>query len=195
VRRTLADLMADAEADGDQQLIGDVQCLSRRLGEFGAVEYLQACARRNEALAALGPRDVIEPLIRGIMHLPEGSVEDYLSAQCADDGFDCDLLRAIANANRTWGTSTGHKIVDQIDRWLAMDGGSRAGALPDLSLIVFTGKGDLRRSQAGQLKADPDYDRHVERLSDKIAELLQVQRASKLAADMAAGLRAGQAFA
>src|SRR4029079_4918748 len=104
-------------------------------------------------------------------------------------------LRAIANANRSWGTSTGHKIVDQIDRWLAMDGGSRAGALPDLSLIVFTGKGELRRSQAGQLKADPDYDRHVERLSDKIAELLQVQRASKLAADMAAGLRAGQAFA
>jgi len=195
VRRTLADLMADAEASGDEQLIGDVQCLSRRLGEFGAVEYLQACAQRNEALAALGAREVIEPLIRGIMHLPEGSVEDYLAEQCADDGFDCDLLRAVASANRSWGTSTGHKIVDQIDRWLAMDAGARSGALPDLSLIVFTGKGDLRRSQAGQLKADPDYDRHVERLSDKIAELLQVQRASKLAADMAAGLRAGQAFA
>ena len=45
VRRTLADLMADAESDGDDSLICDVQCLSRRLGEMGAVEYLQACAR------------------------------------------------------------------------------------------------------------------------------------------------------
>ncbi|MEO7634272.1 MAG: UvrD-helicase domain-containing protein, partial [Sphingomicrobium sp.] len=33
VRRTLADLMADAEARGNEALIGDVQILSRRLGE------------------------------------------------------------------------------------------------------------------------------------------------------------------
>src|SRR3954469_9003088 len=43
VRRTLADLIAGAEADGDVQLIRDVQTLSRRLGEMGAIEYLQAC--------------------------------------------------------------------------------------------------------------------------------------------------------
>ena len=42
VRRTLADLMADAEAQGDERLIRDVQSLSRRLGEAGAVDYLQA---------------------------------------------------------------------------------------------------------------------------------------------------------
>ncbi|HEX5258629.1 MAG TPA: double-strand break repair helicase AddA [Sphingomicrobium sp.] len=195
VRRTLADLMADAEASGDSGLIGDVQCLSRRLGEFGAVDYLQACARRHEALSALGPREGIEPLIRGIMRLPDGAVEDYLAAKCGDDGFDCDLLRAIAGANRIWGTSKGAKIVGDIERWLAMDPAARAAALPDLSLVVFTGKGELRKSSAGQLKADSDYDRHVQRLADNIAELLQVQRASKLAADMAAGLRAGQAFA
>src|SRR3954469_18123309 len=50
VRRTLADLMADAEAHGPEHLIRDVQILSRRLGETGAVEYLQACSRRAKAL-------------------------------------------------------------------------------------------------------------------------------------------------
>ena len=195
VRRTLADLMADAESDGDDSLICDVQCLSRRLGEMGAVEYLQACARRHEALDALGPRDGIEATVRELMSLPEGSVEDYLARQCGDDGFDCDLLRAIAGANRTWGTSTGQKIVDQIERWLAMNGAERAGALPDLSLVIFTGKGDLRKTSAGQLKADADYDRHVEQIAARIGELLAVQRASRVAADIAAGLRAGQAFA
>jgi ATP-dependent helicase/nuclease subunit A len=195
VRRTLADLMANAEARGDTELIGDVQCLSRRLGELGAVEYLQACARKPEAMRALGRRDAVEPLIRAIMRLPEGSVEDYLAARCADDGFDCDLLRAIAGANRSWGTNTGQNIVEQIESWLAMEPAARATALPDLSFVVFTGKGEIRRTQSGQLKADPDYDRHVERLALGIAELLQVQRAAKLASDMAAGLRAGQAFA
>jgi len=195
VRRTLADLMTDAETQGDEELICDVQCLSRRLGETGAVEYLQACARRYDALEALGARDAIEPLIRDLMQLPEGSVDDYLAEQCGDDGFDCDLLRAMAAANRTWSKPSGQKIVADIEQWLAMDATSRATALPELSAIVFTGKGEIRKTQAGQLKADPDYDRHVERLAARLAELLQLQRACRLAADMAAGLRAGQAFA
>lgn len=194
VRRTLADLMADAEA-GDHELIGDVQCLSRRLGETGAVEYLQACARHVPAMEKLGQRGSIEPLVRSLLRLPDGSVEDYLAGRCGDDGFDCDLLRAIAGANRTWGTSTGAKIVETVDRWLAMDPAARARALPDLASIVFTAKGDLKQVQKGQLKADPEYDRHAERLATEVEELLQVQRASRLASDMAAGLRAGQAFA
>lgn len=195
VRRTLADLLADAEANGRARLIADVQCLSRRLGETGAVEYLQACARKPEAMMRLGPSEGIEPLIRRVMQLPEGSVDDYLARQCADDGFDCDLLRAVAAANRAWDTATGSKIVESIERWLALGPMGRSAALPELSLIVFTGKGELRKTQAGQLRADVDYDRHVERLAGSIGSLLEIQRASKLAAEMAAGLRAGQAFA
>src|SRR5689334_16449320 len=38
VRRTLADLLAHAEGTGNEPLIRDVQSLSRRLGEGGAVE-------------------------------------------------------------------------------------------------------------------------------------------------------------
>src|SRR4051794_11402310 len=70
VRRTLADLMADAESSGGEGLIRDVQCLSRRLGEGGAVEYLQACARRPEALAAFGPREENEAAGPHLMEPP-----------------------------------------------------------------------------------------------------------------------------
>lgn len=194
VRRTLADVMADAEASGDEALICDVQCLSRRLGEAGAVEYLQACARRPDALDALGRRDAIDFQVRRLMNLPD-SVDDYLASSCADDGFDCDLLRAVAEANRRWGKATGQGIVDNIERWLGMDPRARAAALPELAAIAFTGKGELRKAQAGQVKADPDYERHTQHLAERIAELLRVQRAAKFAADVAAGLRAGQAFA
>jgi ATP-dependent helicase/nuclease subunit A len=195
VRRTLADLMADAEAGGNSGLIDDVQCLSRRLGETGAVEYLQACARRAEALDKLGPPERIEPLVRKLLNLPDGSIDEYLASRCADDGFDCDLLRAVADANRSWGTATGAKVVACIEKWLALGSAERALALPDLASIVFTAKGELKQVQKGQRSADPAYDQHAERLGQKIGELLQVQRASKLASEMAAGLRAGQAFA
>jgi len=194
VRMTLADLLADAEAAGDEALIRDVQALSHRLGEGGAVEYLQACARRAEALQAIGPRGSIEPAVRSLLALPD-SVDDYLAASCADDGFDCDLLRAVADANRAWGTPTGTGVVETIERWLAMTPAERAAVLPDLATIVFTGKGELRQVQKGLLKADPGYGLHAERLAANIAEIMRVQRGAKLAADMAAGLRAGQAFA
>src|SRR5207248_11347424 len=138
----------------------DVQCLSRRLGEDGAVGYLQACARKPEAMAALGERTGIEAQIRGLLSLPD-SVDAYLATQCADDGFDCDLLRAIADANRSWGKATGLAIVDSIERWLGMDSSDRAAALPELAAIVFTGKGEVRRAQAGQVKADAEYERHA----------------------------------
>ena len=195
VRRTLAELMADAEFSGDEALIKDVQCLSRRLGETGAIDYLQACARHSSALAGLGPREGLEPAVREMIGLPDGSVEDYLALNCADDGFDCDLLRAVASANRAWGTVTGTRIVETIEQWLSMEPSSRAAALPELAGIVFTAKGELKQVQQGQLKADPDYDRHAERLAAEIDDLLRIQRGARLAADMGAGLRAGQAFA
>ena len=69
VRRTLADLLAGAEQGGDGQLIADVQCLSRRLGETGAVEYLQACARRADSMAAFGSPDAIEAPLRKLIEL------------------------------------------------------------------------------------------------------------------------------
>ena len=194
VRRTLADLMAGAEADRDEALIRDVQCLSRRLGEAGAVEYLQACARRREALVALGERDRIEPAIRRLMDLPDESVEDYIARRCGDDGFDCDLLRAVADANRRWGAQTGLGHANLIDDWLALTPIERAAGLSELRKVVLTDKGTLKVS-AGQARAEPHYEAQAGRLANLIGDLLRIQNGARLAADMAAGLRAGQAFA
>jgi ATP-dependent helicase/nuclease subunit A len=194
VRRTLAELLADAETRRDEDLIRDVQVLSRRLGEMGAVEYLRACASRQDALAALGPPEAIGPMIRKAMGLPEGSVEEHIAANCGDEGFDCDLLRAIAEANRKWGAQTGLGYAEVIDEWLALTPIERAARLTDLRKVVLTEKGTPRVS-AGQSKAEPHYESHAGRLAVLIAELLRIQNGALLAAEMAAGLRAGREFA
>ena len=194
VRRTLADLMADAEASGDSGLTSDVQILSRRLGEMGAVDYLQACARKPEVMSALGPREEIAPMIRLLMDLPEESVEEYIVHHCGDDRFDCDLLRAVADANRRWGAKSGLGHAEVIDDWLALSPIERAAALRDLRKVVLTDKDTLRVS-SGQSNAEPHYEAQAGRLANLISELLQIQNGAKLAGDIAAGLRAGQAFA
>jgi ATP-dependent helicase/nuclease subunit A len=194
-RATLANLLADAEETGNAALTADVQCLSMRLGEQDAIAYLRQCARAGEALAAFGAPEAIESKLRAAMNLPEGAIDEFLADHCADDRFDCDLLRAIVAANRAWGADTGTKAADSVEQWLGLDPAGRSAALPDLALVVFTGAGTLRKVSPGQRNADPDYERHAERLAQAIGELLAIQRGSALASDMAAGLRAGQAFA
>jgi len=194
VRRTLADLISDAEKRGDRELISDVQSLSRRLGEAGAVEYLQICARKAEAIAALGPPEGIEPRIRKMLDLPEESTEQYIANQCGDDGFDCDLLRAVASANRKWGAQTGIGNAEAIEEWLSLTPIERAAKLDQLRKVVLTDKG-TPKLYAGQTKAEPHYEEHAGRLATLIGELLRIQNGARLAADIAAGLRAGQAFA
>ena len=51
------------------------------------------------------------------------------------------------------------------------------------------------RSTAGQREPIADYDAHAAHLAAMIGDLIAIQRGAALAADMAAGLRAGQAFA
>uniref|UniRef100_UPI003782F1A0 UvrD-helicase domain-containing protein n=1 Tax=Sphingomonas daechungensis TaxID=1176646 RepID=UPI003782F1A0 len=193
-RTTLANLLADAEATGDERLIGDVQCLSLRLGEEGAVRYLMLCAHAADAMAKLGAPETIEPFIRGAMGLPDASVDDFFTHHLGDDRIDRDLLRAIADANRRWGASTGLGHADVIERWLSLTPIERAASLAEIRKVVLTDKDTLKVSP-GQTKAEPNYEEHAGRLANLVSELLAVQNGVRLAADMAAGLRAGQAFA
>jgi ATP-dependent helicase/nuclease subunit A len=194
VRRTLADLMADAEARGDVQLTDDVQRLSRRLGEMRAVEYLQECARKAEAMRALGPPDTIESQILSLMNLEGGTAEDFIVHHCGDDEFDCDLLQAVADANRRWGAKSGLGHAELIEEWLSVTPIERAAKLRELRKVVLTDKDTLRVS-SGLAKAEPHYEEHAGRLANLITDLLAIQNGARLAADIAAGLRAGQAFA
>ncbi|MEO5612866.1 MAG: UvrD-helicase domain-containing protein, partial [Sphingomicrobium sp.] len=194
-RTTLANLLADAESGGNESLIGDVQCLSLRLGEQDAIGYLMQCARASDAMAALGAPETLEGKLRAMTGLPDGSVDEFLAEYCADDRFDCDLLHAITAANRAWGGVTGTKAAVAVEQWLGLDPAGRAATLSDLALVVFTGSGSLRKVSPGQRKANADYDAHAERLAEMIGDLLTIQRGAALAVDMAAGLRAGQAFA
>ena len=119
-RTALANLLAEAEASDDEKLIGVVQCLSLRLGEEGAVKYLMQCAAVADAMVAFGLPETIEPLLRRVMELPDESVADYIANHCHDDRFDCELLEAIADANRRWGAQTGLGHARAIEKWLAL---------------------------------------------------------------------------
>jgi ATP-dependent helicase/nuclease subunit A len=194
-RSTVADLLVRAEQGSDLPLIRDLQALSHRMGEGGAEAFLMACARTPEALAALGPREAIEPRLRRAFDLPSGDIDEAIAGQCCDELFDTAMLRRIADANRAWGTPTGLNCCDVIAAWQARANAGRAETLSELAELVLTRSGEPRKASPGLLKAAPDYAAHAERLVECCRRLMTMKKVANLVACLAAGLRAGQTFA
>lgn len=192
-RSVLAELLVAAEAGGDLPLIRDVQALSRRLGEQAAETYLRDCARAPDALAALGPG--IEAKLRRALGVPDGDVEAALAEACADGAFDCESLHAVAAANARWGTRSGLERADRIAAWLAGDASARAAALADLHLVWAKADGLPRSCGKGQAPNEPGYPELAARLCAACSDLLALRAKAGFAGLLAAGLRAGQAYA
>ncbi len=194
-RATLAEMLLEAERGGDLGLIDDIQKLSRRLGEEKAERYLSLCARAPDSLAALGPRQGIEARIRAALEVPLGDVGEVIETALADDVFDRTLLVRIIEANRSWGAKTGVDHAEIGAAFLAADQQARARLLEELIGIARTKSGDPRSFSAKLLGCDPEHDANCAQLAEAIDELLSLRRRAELSGLLAAGLRAGQAYA
>jgi ATP-dependent helicase/nuclease subunit A len=195
-RSTLADLLVRAEAGGDLGLIADLQALSLRMGEGGAEGFVKTCARAPEVMATLGPREGIEARLRHIFDLPLGDIEEAIAAACADEAFDMAIIRKIADLNAQWGAGNGLKRADACARWLAAGPSERADQLQLLHGVWAKNKGqEIRLFTKGQAPQDPDYAVLAQQAFDWCAGLLSLRARAAMVAALAAGLRAGQAFA
>ena len=194
-RATLADMLVGAERTGDLGLVRDVQVLSRRLGEEKAERYLILCAKAEEALRTLGSREGIEARVRTALDVPLGDVEAAIAQACADDRFDCATLRSIAAANRAWGTKKGLEHATLAEAYLEAHPEGRAALLDQLIGIARTRAGEPLVISPKLLGCDPDHGGNCLALGEAVALLLSMRSRAALGAILAAGLRAGQAYA
>jgi ATP-dependent helicase/nuclease subunit A len=194
-RATLAELLVAAEREGDAGLIRDLQALSLRLGEGGAEAFLKACARAPAGMAALGSRDAVEPRLRRLFNLPLGDVEEAIARDCADDAFDIAALRRIGAMNARWASKGGIDRASICERWLGATPLERAHLLETLHAVWSKSDGELRSFGKGQAPQDPDYASLAEAAFESCRRLILLRRTAALVAPLAAGLRAGQAYA
>lgn len=194
VERTLATLAERSDAT-DRAFLDDLEILASRLGEGDVLTYLRRCAGSVEGMARFAAPGDVEPELRAMMGLPDGSVEEAVAARCHDDEFDCGALQALADAYRRWGTKTADTIVPEIDGWLALPPAERCRNLGRFAhATVLTGSGG-RRSVKNLIKHWPDAQEESDALCDSVEELLGLLRGDALVRLLAAGLRAGKLFA
>ena len=194
-RRTLADLLEQADATRDKQLGDDISALSLRLGEAGAEAYLMACARAHQAMAALGDPETIEQRLLAMIGVESGDPEAEIARKLSDDEIDIGLFEQLIAANRAWGTATGERIVSNLTAFISSAADARRDQLPTVGAKLVTKDGVPCKSAAKQLAAEPEYDGLVAQFALWLTELRMLICAAELARVQAAGLRAGQAFA
>ena len=194
-RRTLATLLADAEASGNGGLIADVQTLSLRLGEGGAQEYLTTCARAEEMIDALGDPAGYEAALLETIGITQGNATDAIVAKLADDEIDRPTIDELIEANRAWGKATGLTVVANLTAFLAATPMERIALLDGLGKYLVTTKGEPCVAKSGQLKAHPEYVELLSEFAHWLVSLKRLRCAAAFASIQAAGLRAGQAFA
>lgn len=193
-QRVLAEAVTDAEAEGDAQFLADLETLGVRMGEGGALGLIGRLMARGGQLDVFSSREAILPRLKRFLDVPaDGPVEQVLAEACAT--FDCRDIEVIAAANRAWGTATGLGYCNVLALWLARSGVERAATLDDLLAVVATQKGDPRKVNAGQEKADPDYALHAERLRAAVAALIDLRERAALAERLAGALRVGWTLA
>jgi ATP-dependent helicase/nuclease subunit A len=188
--RVLADGVVTAERDGDAGLIADLEALGVRMGEGGATELIGRMMADGAMLDAFTSRESIAPRLKRFLGVPAEGVDAALEEACGD-AFDRAALLAIADANHVWDTKTSRNYCEIIANWLALPPAGRAANLDSLLGIVCTGKGEQKAPTAGQLKADPDYATHCDRLREKLLGLIDLRERAAVAERLAGTLRVG----
>ncbi len=192
-RLALAEMVLDAEATNDAELMTGLQALSLRLGEGAAEAFLTRCARNHGVLAAL-PQDLRGWLFE-VLDLPTGDVEAAIAAGCGDDAFDIAALARIAAANVSWNTATGLADADRIALWLAATTEDRAKSVTDLVSIFCTAKREAKKHKQKLLDAESDYAELCSRLSEQCYALIDLRDRAAYADLLARALHAGRAYA
>ncbi len=194
-RDVLAQMLLDAEAQGDSATLDALADLSLRKGPEAVEAWLMTCAEAREAWFGNGAwTPPFRDRLNRLLGLPADASEADLAAMCADESFDTQSLRMCMAAQAGWSAKTGQETAAAIGAWLAASPAERAERLGDLQGALFTQKGDPR-SLKQMLGIDPSYPDYAARVAERVAEVAQFKALLALAEWLLPALALGRTFA
>ena len=188
-RELLAGFAEASERGSDPAFLPKLSALAERLGEDGALAWLDRCAARGPDLLRLP--DPVAPVLRHMFDLPLSDPADWLARWCAGE-VDEAGWRDIMAEYIGWATPTGEKMANIIGDWLASGAEQRADGLATLLTTVFTKEGALRSDFGKKLAAVADL---AERCGEAARSALHTATAMAASDRYAVALEAGRSFA
>lgn len=195
VRQVLAELLVNAEIDGDETLIDNLAALSRRMSEDQVEAFLLRCAGALDLWQGPGAwQPPLRPRINRVLGLGEGDGPDSLAVMCADDAFDHRALRSCLEVLLDWNTANGAKMAGPVAEWLAAAPEVRARDIEALAKALLNAEGEPKWLK-NLLKIDGSY----AEAAGRVIACIDAVRARKAQLDLAelldTALSVGRRFA
>jgi ATP-dependent helicase/nuclease subunit A len=194
VQQVLAELLVEAEANGDAELLDAVRDLSLRLTSEQLQAWLLRCASARGLWIGTGAwQPPLRARLDRLLALGDDPAAGLLDL-CGDGTFDCAALRHCAEALARWGAASGLEAASAIDAWLSSDGEQRLAMLDPLYAHLFTQKGEPRSLRYVEERS-PHYAELIERVRSSIGRALERRRLIALADYVEPALALGRRFA
>lgn len=195
---SLATLVREAEASGDNTVIGSLQEVSKALGEEGALKFLKKCAAQPEAMSRIpeGAGALIYARRLADVGFDEPT-QQWLEKQLFDAVIDRQAIMALAAQNLSWNDkkgSRGWKRAQVVQDWLACDAAYRAQTFEKLHLCWTKTSGDPLTKSSGYTPLNESYSELALSLHNWSDALIAQVKLAQYADRLAPALLAGKAF-
>jgi ATP-dependent helicase/nuclease subunit A len=193
--KVLAAMVADAEAAGDQDVLGPLGMLSERMGPDKVPEWLMRCADARDLWVGAGSwQPPMRERVLRLLGLPSDAGEESLAELCTVGVFDCEALDRLRAANAAWGTASALKSLDAIADFIGASGMGRVSAAAPLEGALFTQKGEPKWLKNLE-KHDPRYFDDAAAVAASLERLRERRALLGLADLLAPALEIGRKFA
>jgi ATP-dependent helicase/nuclease subunit A len=190
-REALSEMIVEAEQEGQDWVIENLQSMSLSMGEEGAFKFLKRCAAQPVAMDNIPDDSGASVYARRLVGLNfEGDFKIMLTAECRDSAISKQSIVAIATMNEQWGTKTGLERAEKVREWLVMPAEMRAENFDLLHSCWATQKGELGKV----VPKDDAYAHIVLELFQWSSKLIEQRKLTHYADRLSSALQIGKAF-
>jgi ATP-dependent helicase/nuclease subunit A len=194
-REVLGELLADAEARGDTELLGAAAEFSRRKGPDEVRSWVMRCAGEMGLWTDKGSlTPPFRPRIFQLIGAPSDADQDWVDAALSPAEFPDDTLAAMLPTFQAWKTKGGEKASLAISTWLSAAPSDRPSLLDELAKSFLKVDGEPQALKKPR-EMDPNLTGYVEEVAAAIAEARERAVMLDLGQFLSAALTLGRAFA
>ncbi|WP_298194133.1 double-strand break repair helicase AddA [Novosphingobium sp.] len=195
LREVLADLLIEAEEQGDEALFDALEDLSLRMGEDAVPAFLLRCASAHDLWDGPGAwQPPLRPRINRLLGLDAEEDGAGLADLVRDSVFDVRAVEICMEANRRWGARTGLDAAAVMQDWLDAAPAARIAGLDGFAEVFLTKAGQPRSSKNLE-KHEPNYADYQLCVIEDLQRVQEMRALVDLAARLDPALTLGRRFA
>ncbi len=167
-REVLADMLSEAEANGDTATLEATAAITIRKDPGALHSWLMRCADRMDMWEGPGAwQPPMDARVRQLLEIPSDADETWVSEVLHPDTFPDHQLRAMLPTLQGWNAKGGREGSAFIEQWLTLDLAARMEAVDGFFSTLLKKDGEPRQMKKPS-EEDPTFPQRQQEIADAI---------------------------